>query len=368
MPYVRLPEAQVRRFCSDLFAAYGFSKPESETITDVLLTADLYGIESHGIQRLIRYHDGISDGSILPFAKYEITHETKLSAVIDAHKGMGQVVAKAAMELAIEKAKEYGFGAVVVNHSNHYGIAGYYASMAAAEDLVGMCFTNTEAIAIPTFGKNAMLGTNPISFSMPADPVPFLYDVATTVVPRGKLEVYTKNGKPMPLGWAVDSSGLDCTDAGEVVGNIINKAGGGILPIGGSSEESGSHKGYGLGMLVEIATSIFAGGVTSNHVGHSGNGETSESFFALDYGMFGNKAEMKRNLSVLLQELRDSAKAKGQSRIYTHGEKELESKAEKLQNGIPVNEKTIAEMKMIGESVGVDFKEYFGPEGCSTGK
>lgn len=359
MAYIRLPEQQVRRYCHDIFCGYGFSREESETITDVLLTADLYGIESHGIQRLIRYHDGIQDGSILPDAQYEITHETKLSAVIDAHKGMGQVVSKAAMELAIKKAKEHGFGAVVVNHSNHYGIAGYYASMAAAEDLVGMCFTNTEAIAIPTFGRNAMLGTNPISFSMPADPVPFLYDVATTVVPRGKLEVYNKKGEPMPLGWGVDANGLDSTDAGEVVGNIINKAGGGILPIGGSSEQTGSHKGYGLGMLVEIATSIFAGGVTSNHVGHAGNGETSEAFFALDYGMFGDKREMKKNLSVLLQELRDSAKAEGQDRIYTHGEKELESKAEKLRDGIPVNEKTIEEMKEIAASLNLRFGDYF---------
>lgn len=363
MSYIRLPEPALRRFCHEVFRGYGFTAPESETISDVLLTADLYGIESHGVQRLIRYHDGILDGSILPKAGYEITHETKLSAVIDAHMGMGQVVAKEAMALAIAKAKAHGFGAVVVNRSNHYGIAGYYASMAAAEDLVGMCFTNTEAIAVPTFARNAMLGTNPISFSMPADPVPFWFDVATTVVPRGKLEVYVKRGTPMPLGWGVDANGVDCTDAGEVIGNIIQKSGGGILPLGGSSEETGSHKGYGLGMLVEIATSIFAGGVTSNHIGHSGNGETAESFFALDYGMFGDKAEMKRNLSTLLQELRDCAKAEGKERIYTHGEKELESKAEKLENGIPVNEKTLAELKMIGGHLGVDFSKYFGEIG-----
>jgi len=359
MSYYKVPEPQLRRFCEDVFCGYGFTAEESECITDVLLTADLYGIESHGVQRLIRYHDGIEDGSILPKAKYEITHETKLSAVIDAHMGMGQVVAKAAMEIAIAKAKEHGFGAVVVNHSNHYGIAGYYAAMAAKEDLVGMCFTNTEAIAIPTFGRNAMLGTNPISFSMPADPIPFLYDVATTVVPRGKLEVYTKIGKPMPIGWGVDADGLDSSNASEIVGNIINKAGGGILPVGGSKEENGSHKGYGLGMLVEIATSIFSGGVTSNHIDHSGNGQTAESFFALDYGMFGDKKEMKKNLSVLLQELRDSAKAEGQTRIYTHGEKEVESKAEKLKNGIPVNEKTLAELRMIGETLGLQFDDYF---------
>ena len=359
MSYICLPEQDVRRYCYDLFCSYGFTVEESKVISDVLLTADLYGIESHGIQRLIRYHNGIKDGSILPKAKWEITYETKISAVINAHQGMGQIVSKAAMELAIIKAKEHGFGAVVVNHSNHYGIAGYYASMASAEDLVGMCFTNTEAIAIPTFGRNAMLGTNPISFAMPADPIPFLYDAATTVVPRGKLEVYNKKGEPMPLGWAVDIKGLDSTNAGEVVENIIHKSGGGILPLGGSSEETGSHKGYGLGMLVEIVTSIFAGGTTSNHIGHSGNGETSEAFFALDYGMFGDKKEIKKSFSLLLQELRDSAKAEGKSRIYTHGEKEVESKKEKLKYGLPVNEKTFSEMKQIGEDVGLRFSDYF---------
>jgi len=359
MPYFRLPESSVRRYCDDLFVRYGFSAEESRFISDVLITADLYGIESHGIQRLIRYHDGIEDGSILPAAEFEILFETKLSAVMDANMCMGQVVSKAATELAIKKAKEHGFGAVAVRRSNHYGIAGYYAAMMAKQGLAGMCFTNTEAIAIPTFGRNAMLGTNPISFAMPAEPYMFIYDAATTVVPRGKLEVATKKGQPLPAGWAVDEKGLDCTDAGRVVNNIINRAGGGILPLGGSSTETGSHKGYGLGLLVEIATSVFAGGVTSNHVGHCGNGETSETFFAIDYGMFGDKRDIENRLSTLLAELRASAKAEGHDRIYTHGEKEAESKAEKLKNGIPANEKTISEMRMIAKTVGMDFDDYF---------
>lgn len=359
MPYIKLPEPAVRRFCNDLFHGYGFTQKQSQDITDVLLTADLYGIESHGIQRLIRYHEGIEEGLIRPEAQPEIIHETPLSAVIDAHFAMGQVVGITAMEMAIDKAKKHGFGAVVVNRSNHYGIAGYYSLLAAKENLIGMCFTNTEAIAIPTFGKNAMLGTNPISFAMPAEPVPFLYDVATTVVPRGKLEVYTKTNSPMPKGWAVDEKGLDTTNASAVVSNIINKAGGGILPIGGSAEETGSHKGYGLGLIVEILTSVLAGGATSNHVRHCGNGDTSESFWAIDYAMFGDKKAIEGRLSTLLEELRRSEKAEGASRIYTHGEKELESKAQKLISGIPANEKTVAEMKKVGASVGLDFDSYF---------
>ena len=360
MPYYKLPESATRKFCEDIFEGYGFTKQQAIDITDVLLMADLYGIESHGIQRLIRYHNGIQEGLIRPDAKPEITFETKLSAVIDAKMAMGQVVSKMAMNMAIEKAKEHGFGVVAVNHSNHYGIAGYYTRMAVEADLIGMCFTNTEAIMIPTFGKNAMIGTNPIAFGMPAEPTPFLFDVATTVAPRGKLEVYNKKGIPTPEGWIVDENGQDTTDAGRVIQNIINKAGGGILPLGGSKEITGSHKGYGLGMIVEILTGIIAGGVTSNHVAHSGNGSTSESFWAIDYGMFGDKKAMKDNMSTLLEELRNSEKAAGQTRIYTHGEKEMESTAEKLKTGLPANEKTISEMKMIGESLGIDFEKYFG--------
>ncbi len=360
MAYYKLPESATRKFCTDLFKGYGFTQKEAEDITDVLLMADLYGIESHGIQRLIRYHNGIEEGLICPKAEPEIIHETPLSAVIDAKMAMGQVVSKMAMNMAIEKAKKYGFGAVVVNHSNHYGIAGYYTRMAAEADMIGMCFTNTEAIMIPTNGKNAMLGTNPIAFSMPADPVPFLYDVATTVVPRGKLEVYNKKGQPLPMGWVVDAEGRDTNNAGEVIQNIINKAGGGILPIGGSSEETGSHKGYGLGLIVEVMTAILSGGVTSNHVSHCGNGDTSESFWAIDYGMFGDKKVMRERMSTLLDELRNSEKAAGQTRIYTHGEKEFESTAAKLKEGLPANEKTIAEMEMIGKTVGINFEDYFG--------
>ena len=227
--------------------------------------------------------------------------------------------------------------------------------MAEREDMLGMCFTNTQAICVPTFGREVMLGTNPIAFAMPADPIPMLYDVATTVVPRGKLEVYAKQGKPMPLGWAVDENGKDTSDAKRVIDNINSKAGGGILPLGGSSPATGSHKGYGLALIVEILSSIIAGGATSNHVSKNGLGDTSQSFFALDYGMFGDKAAMRESLSTLLQELRDSAKAEGRTRIYTSGEMEVDSRNEKLKNGIPVNDSTLTELRTVGGELGLDF-------------
>lgn len=169
-------------------------------------------------------------------------------------------------EHAIDKARQHGFGMITVRNSNHYGIAGYYAKMAVKEDMIGMCMTNTEAIMVPTFGRQAMLGTNPIAFAMPADPVPFSFDAATTVVPRGKLEVYVKRGNGLPQGWALDETGHDSTDPNRVLKNIIAKAGGGILPLGGSGELTSGYKGYGFAMLCEICTAILSGGTTSNYI------------------------------------------------------------------------------------------------------
>jgi LDH2 family malate/lactate/ureidoglycolate dehydrogenase len=263
------------------------------------------------------------------------------------------------MNMAIDMAGKHGFGAVCVRGSNHYGIAGYYTMMAAKADMVGISMTNTEAIAIPTYGKKAMLGTSPIAVCMPADPVDFWYDAATTVITRGKLEVYKKKGLPLPAGWVADENGRDCDDATRVLNNIIGKLGGGIFPLGGCEIGTGSHKGYGLGIIVEMFTSVFAGGTTSPHVKKSGNADTSFCIWAIDYGIFGDKKEIKKRMSTLLQELRESPKADGQSRIYTHGELETESEREKLKTGIPVNEKTLAELKMIGEKHGLDFNRYF---------
>lgn len=358
MAYNYLPVAQTHAYCEEIFRRHGFDAEASRRIVDVVLTADLFGIESHGIQRMQRYHDSLVRGHVVVDAQPEIVFETKLSAVIDAGRTMGQTTAYAAMLMAIEKAKAHGFGAVTVRNCNHYGIAGYYARMAAREDMIGGSSTNTEAIAIPTFGKQAMLGTSPLALCMPADPYDFLYDAATTVVPRGKIEVYNKLGKELEPGWAADEYGQSCLDAAHVLDNINQKAFGGIFPLGGATMDTGSHKGYGLGIIAELFTGILAGGDTSPHVKNGGMGDTSFGFFALDYGMFGDKADIRARMSALLQELRDSAKADGQSRIYTHGEREMESMREKELHGIPASDKTVEELINIGRDMGVSFGDY----------
>lgn len=356
---MQIDTGKVRNFCEALFQAYGFSADESKIISDVLLRADMYGIESHGIHRLGRYHEEITSGQVDVKAKTEIVHETAISARVDANKAMGQLAGVEAMKTAIEKARNAGCGMVTVRNSNHYGIAGYYTELAAAEDLLGICMTNTEAICVPTFGSQAMTGTNAIALAMPAAPYTFSYDAATTVVPRGKIEVYKKNGQPLPDLWALDEFGRPSTDAALVIDNIINKAGGGIAPLGGMGVLHGGHKGYGLSIIVDLFSAVISGGLTSNYVNrkpdHTG---ICHYFMAVDYGIFGDKTSIKAGMSKFLQELRDSKKAEGHDRIYTHGEKEAELMAQRIKGQIPVNEKTCEEIKKIARELNVEFNLF----------
>ena len=287
----------LHRFCMDAFTKFGFNEKEADIIQDVLLTSDLFGIESHGMQRMVRYHKCIEKGMIKIDAKPEVVFETPISAVIDAHDAMGQLVSHQAMEMAIQKAKATGVGIVSVRNSNHYGIAGYYAKMACKEGLMGFSCTNSEAIMVPTNGRKAMLGSNPIACAFPAEPYDFFFDASTTVVTRGKLEMYNKMEKPQPEGWALNKDGHPSSDAKDVLGNIVAKNGGGIMPLGGSTEQLGSHKGYGYGMLCEIFCSIFSQGTPSSHVNVGGKSGTCHGFMAVDPNVFGDAASIKEHCS-----------------------------------------------------------------------
>jgi len=350
----------LKEFCTKAFNKVGFTKKESGIIVDVLLQSDLFGIESHGVQRLVRYHKGIEKGLIKIDAKPEIVFQTPISAVIEAHDAMGQLVSHQAMTLAIKKAKKSGVGIVSVRNSNHFGIAGYYAKMASDQGLIGWATTNSEAIMVPTNGRMAMIGSNPIAMAMPADPYDFLFDASTTVVTRGKLEMYNKAEKTLPDGWALDKDGKPSTDAADVLKNIIAKNGGGIMPLGGVDEVLGSHKGYGYGMVCEIFSSILSQGPTSNYSMTGGRGNICHGFMAINPAFFGNPEDIKKHFSKFLKELRDAPKAEGQTRIYTHGEKEVEATKKILEDGIPVNVNTVREMIDMAKFVGLSYTKYFG--------
>ena len=360
MAYVTWSLETLERFCGDVFQSFGFNKEESDLISDVLLTSDLYGIESHGMQRMVRYHKGIEKGQIHLDAKPEVVFETPISAVIDGHSGMGQLVSDYAMRMAIQKAETVGVGIVTVRESNHYGIAGYYAQMASERGLIGFSCTNSEAIMVPTFGRKAMLGSNPLAFAVPADPYPFLFDASTTVVTRGKVEMYNKMSKPLPDGWASDDTGSPSTDAPRVLADIVGKRGGGIMPLGGSTELLGSHKGYGYGMIAELFSSILSQGVTSDYCcTFPDKTGICHGFAALDPTMFGNPEDIKAHFNAYLERLRESDKAAGAERIYTHGEKEVLAEADRRKNGIQVNDGTMMELLDLCSYLKLDPDAYF---------
>lgn len=360
MGYKRFSYDAFRTFCLDAFTGFGFSEDEAKIIADVLLMSDLYGIESHGMQRVVLYHKCIKNGMIKIDAKPKTVFETPISAVIDADDSMGQLVSHKAMSMAIEKAKNVGVGIVTVRGSNHYGMAGYYAKMACNEGLMGFSFTNSEGIMVPTFGRFAMIGSNPIACAFPADPYDFFFDAATTVVTRGKVELYNKRGDTLPEGWCLDEKGNVGRDASAILKNLTEKRGGGIVPLGGNTELLGGHKGYGYGMICEIFTSILSLGATSNYGMLNGKSGTCHGFMAINPAFFGDPAEIKAHLSKFLQEIRESPTAEGHDRIYTHGEKEMEAVADRMANGILANENTMAELFDVCEYLNLDFSKYFG--------
>lgn len=356
--YRRLDYETIKDFCRLVFEGYGIAPEDSRTIAEVLLASDLMGIESHGLQRLNMYCTSMNIGRINPKGRPRVVRETTLSAVVDADQAFGQIAGVMAMNLAIRKAKQAGMGMVVVNNSTHYGIAGYYSMMAAKQELLGVSMTNTEALVLPTFGKTPMLGTNPIALTMPARPYPLHIDMSTCVVPAGKMEVYNKKQQPVPAGWFLDANGTDCTDPAEFIRIRKNKTDGGLLPLGGSGEAHSGHKGYALGMIVELMTAVLSGGNTSNLVRRVPNEERCcHMMLAIDYSMFGDPEEIQAHMSEYMQLIRDSNKAQGQPRIYTHGERELSDLENKRKNGVFVNEKTYEEILQIAEKMNLS-KDY----------
>ncbi len=362
---------QLEKTCTDAFCKFGFTKEEAAQITDVLILADLYGVRSHGTQRLVRYHKAIENGSVKVNAKPEIVFETPISAVIDGHSGMGQLISVFAMNKAIEKAEKMGMAFVTVRNSNHFGIAGYYTKMALDKGLMSICTTNSESIMVHTNSRQAILGSNPIAFAMPAKPVPFWFDAATTVVPKGRLEVYNKENKPLPDCWAVDESGRVNCDAEAILECIDGKKGaGGILPVGGDAEEHGSHKGYGFGMISEILCAITSGGATSNHhtrIKGQGAG-TCHSFIVINPDIFGDREAIKNHMSLFLQELRDAKRKDENIPIYTHGDKEQYEAEKIMRDGVDVNISTVAEIVNMLKYLGMNYKAYLGDVDISGAK
>jgi LDH2 family malate/lactate/ureidoglycolate dehydrogenase len=324
---VRVPVDRLVAFMIDCLVGMGVPAEDAPVIAEVLSTADLWGIPSHGVAHLKMYHRRIQAGLQLPVTHVTVVRETETTAVLDGGNGMGMVVAQRAMQSAIDKARRHGLGAVAVRNSSHYGIAGYYAMMAVRQGMVGASVTNAHPSIAPTFGLQPMLGTNPIAVGAPSDEeFPFLFDGATSIVPRGKIEVAARAGQPIPEGWAVGADGAPATDSARLIGEM-NRDAAALLPIGGMGELLGGHKGYGLATLVEIFSAAFQDGAYLSAL-HDTDREgkphflrIGHFFLAIDVERFLPLSDFRRIVGSIARELRASARAPGQPRIYTAGEK-----------------------------------------------
>jgi L-2-hydroxycarboxylate dehydrogenase (NAD+) len=341
-------------------AKLGVPEEDARVTAEVLVSADLRGIDSHGVARTRRYVQGLRDSVMVARPEIRVVRETGVTALLDGGAALGQVIGVRAMRLAMEKAAAVGAGFVAVRNSNHYGIAGYYSMMALDEDLIGISMTNAAPLVVPTFGRDAILGTNPLSVAVPAGSErPFVLDMATGVVTRGKLEEYERREEPLLQGWATDSKGLPTSDASEVLRNLVARLGGGILPLGGAGEELGGHKGYGLALLVDILCGVLPGaGYTASvyskdESGHPLPANIGHFFGALKVEGFRPLAEFKESMDDIVRALRSSAKAEGQERIFIHGEKEWEMAQERARLGIPLHPKVISDLRALGVELDV---------------
>jgi len=361
-----IPFNVVEKFMVDVLVASGVPEPDATICADVLITADKYGIDSHGSNRLKPiYYDRIKEGILNPLTHFELVRDGLATAVIDGHNGMGHVIAKQAMQLAIDKAAKYGMGMVVVRNSTHYGIAGYYALMAAANNMIGITGTNARPSIAPTFGVENMLGTNPLTFGMPTDEdFPFLLDCATSITQRGKIELYARKGKKCPEGWVIDDDGNATTDAAQIL-NALNKGQAALTPLGGIGEDLGGYKGYGYTTVVEILSAALQNGAYLKMLMGIENGKKTpyklgHFFIAIDVNAFTEVDDFKKTTGNILRELRNSKKMPGQNRIYTAGEKEYETWLYRKDKGVPFNQQLLNEFYLLAQETRLTaYYQYF---------
>jgi len=353
---VRIQREVLESFCQKVFQNLGLSEWDAGTAAAVLVAADARGIPSHGVARLGRYVNGLQMDMILPNAPVEVLVDTPSSVVIHAHGAMGAPVSVRTMQQVIRKARANGAAFGCVRDSNHFGIAGYYAMMALDENMLGIAMTNTAPLGVPTFGRQVMIGTNPLAFAAPADQErAFVLDMSTTVVTRGKLEVYERLGKELPEGWAVDKTGRPARDAQAILDDMFHRVGGGILPLGGAGEEHGGHKGYGLSVMVDILCAVLCGAPFGPSLSdaETSSGRVSHFFGAISIDRFRDPMAFRRDMDRLLQGLRNCPPAEGAERVYFAGQKEFEKEEECSRMGVPLLRQTYDQIRQIGSELGV---------------
>lgn len=353
----------IHDFMFDAFRAVGVPDDDCEIVVDVILESDRRGIESHGCNRFKPiYIDRINAGIQNPVTNFEIVKETPTTAVVDGHDGMGQVIGFRAMSMAIAKAKEYGMGMVAVRNSCHYGIAGYYTTMATKAGCIGMTGTNARPSVAPTFGIEGMFGTNPFTIGIPTDEdFDFSFDCATSITQNGKVEYYERIDKEIQPGTIIDIEGNPVEgDAGEALRKIRNGTAA-LTTLGGIGEVLGGYKGYGFAMAVELLSAILQDGAYGKALdGKDENGKPcpyglGHYFIAIDTEHFLGEELARKKAGDIIRSVRASKKMPGEERIYTAGEKEWEVWLSRQNSGVPINESVQAEMNKVRDELGLGY-------------
>jgi L-2-hydroxycarboxylate dehydrogenase (NAD+) len=346
----RIPVESLWTFTADVMMGFGVKPEHARQVADVLVASDVQGIDSHGVPRLKMYTDRLRDGLVNVDPQMTVITETVATLALDADNGMGHPSSIEAMNRCIAKAKDSGLCMTTVRNSNHFGIAGYYASMALEHGLCGVAMTNATPLVVPTGARHAYLSTAPIAAAIPAgDEKPILIDAATSTVAWGKIEIARREGKPIPRGWAVDSDGNVTTDPNKAVA---------LTPLGGTRETSGQ-KGFGLGLFVEVLCGQLAGGTWGRYVKGSrdvvpGPTRTGHAFMAWRIDAFTSESDFKANIDQMVQEIKSLETIDGVDRVMIPGEPEYEAEAERRANGIPLHPTVVEEIRRIGQEVGVE--------------
>lgn len=345
----RINHEKLTRFVQAAFEKLGVPAADAQIAAETLVAADLRGVDTHGVIRFSPhawYVKWLSDGSMTAKPNIQVISETPSTALLDGDRGMGMVIGHRAMELAIEKAKQCGIGMVGVRNSRHYGMSAQYAMQALAHDMIGIAMTNASRQVVPTFGREARFGTNPMCFAVPADKeLPFVLDMATTTAAAGKLELAARLEKSIPTGWALDEKAEPTHDP-----RVAQKARR-LLPLGGS-RDNGSHKGYGLAILVEILCGVLTGTLTALNADQDPRGHF---FGAIRVDAFRPVTEFKRDMDRLIRELKSTPPIQGQNRVYVAGEIEFETAEERAERGVPLLPSVLKGLREVSEQLGMSY-------------
>lgn len=363
MAKMNLDWETAKNFCEDAFKGVGVPAEDAEIVVDVLLEADKRGIESHGCNRFKPiYIDRINDGIQNPVTNFEIVKETPCTAVVDGHDGMGQVIGYKSMQMAIDKAKQYGLGMVVVRNSCHYGIAGYYATQATKQGCIGITGTNARPSVAPTFGVEGMFGTNPLTIGIPTDEdFDFVIDCATSITQNGKIEYYARIDEPVHPGTVIglDGNGIE-GDAGECL-KKIRSGEAALTTLGGIGEALGGYKGYGYAMVIELLSAALQDGAYGKALdGKDANGNKApyhlgHFFIAIDTAHFVGEEETRKKAGEIIRSVRNSKKAPNADRIWTANEKEWNVWLQRKDHGVPINDSVQKEMSQVRDDLKLDY-------------